>query len=38
MTAAAALCLLANAVRYALGRGPLQHAKSDLEIGKGRID
>lgn len=38
MTAAAALCLLVNAGRYLAGKGPLQGMKSDLAIGKGRID
>ncbi|MBL8663001.1 MAG: TRAP transporter small permease [Candidatus Odyssella sp.] len=38
MCAIAVLCLLANAVRYALGRGPLQESTSELEIGKHRID
>ncbi len=38
MCAIAVLCLLANTVRYALGRGPLQESASALEIGKHRID
>lgn len=38
MCAIATLCLLANCVRYVLGRGPLDEMKSDLEIGKYRID
>jgi TRAP-type transport system small permease protein len=38
MSAIATLCLVANCVRYLLGRGPLQEMKSDLEIGKHRID
>lgn len=38
MCAVAALCLLANCVRYILRRGPLDQIKSDLEIGKHRID
>jgi hypothetical protein len=38
MCAIATLCLLANCVRYLLGRGPLDQTKSDLEIGKHRID
>jgi len=38
MCAIATLCLLVNCVRYLLGRGPLDAMKSDLEIGKHRID
>ncbi len=38
MCALATLCLLANCVRYVLRRGPLDAIKSDLEIGKHRID
>ena len=38
MCAIAVLCLLANCVRYVLGRGPLDEMRSDLEIGKHRID
>lgn len=38
MCAIATLCLLANCVRYAIGKGPLQEMKSELEIGKHRID
>jgi len=38
MCAIATLCLLANCVRYMIGRGPLTEVKSDLEIGKHRID
>jgi hypothetical protein len=38
MCAIATLCLLANCVRYLLGRGPLDEITSNLEIGKHRID
>ena len=38
MCGIAVLCLLANCIRYALGRGPLDEISSDLEIGKHRID
>lgn len=38
MCGLATLCLLANAVRYAIRRGPLDRNTSDLEIGKHRID
>ncbi len=38
MCAIATLCLVANCVRYAIGRGPLQEIESDLAIGKHRID
>lgn len=38
MCAVATLCLIANCVRYVLGRGPLQETTSELEIGKHRID
>lgn len=38
MCAITTVCLLANCVRYALGRGPLQESKSDREIGKHRVD
>jgi TRAP-type transport system small permease protein len=38
MCAIAVLCLLANAARYALGRGPLQQGAGAPEIGKSRVD
>jgi len=38
MCGVAALCLLVNCARYLVGRGPLDQMKSDLEIGKHRID
>jgi TRAP-type C4-dicarboxylate transport system permease small subunit len=38
MCALATLCLLANCVRYVLKRGPLDSNRSELEIGKHRID
>lgn len=38
MCGLAAVCLLANVVRYAMRRGPLDRKTSDVEIGKHRID
>jgi TRAP-type C4-dicarboxylate transport system permease small subunit len=38
MCAIATLCLLANCVRYAMRKGPLDSMESELEIGKHRID
>jgi len=38
MCAIAVLCLLANCVRYAISRGPLQQIAGGPEIGKHRID
>ena len=38
MCGIAALCLLANGVRYLMRRGPLDKIESNLEIGKHRID
>ena len=38
MCALAIVALAINAVRYAIGRGPMQRQTSELEIGKHRID